>query len=90
MTDRSVFLPDSSGATAVCPKRIILRDAPRKPGLHFVLNPADGMCSDFHPHWEFTFRLQLVDLCLFQPGTFDDLCKPQYMNRRAAGVRRWR
>jgi hypothetical protein len=48
----------------------------------FVLNPADGMCSDFHPHWEMTFRLQLVDLCFFQPRALDDLRKPQY----AAGV----
>ena len=51
------------------PKRIILRDASRKPGLHLVLNPADRMRSDFHPHREFTFRPQLVDLRLFQPGT---------------------
>ena len=62
------------------PKRIIVRDSSREPGLHFVLNPADRMCSDFHPHRELTFRLQLVDLCFFQPRTLEDLSKPQYMN----------
>jgi hypothetical protein len=77
--------PDPSGATAVSPKRIIFCDAFRKPSLHFVLNPTDGMCSDLHPHRKFTFRLQLVDFCFFQPGTLDDLRKPQYMN--CAGVR---
>ena len=68
------------------PKRITLRDAPCKPGLHLVLNPADRMRSDFHPHRELTFRLQLVDLRLFQPSTLDDLCKPQYMDWRAVHV----
>jgi hypothetical protein len=37
---------DSSGATAMSPKRIVFCDPSRKPGLHFVLNPADRACSD--------------------------------------------
>ena len=47
-TGKSMQPRDASDATAISPKRMILRDAFRKPGLHFLLDPAHRMCSDFH------------------------------------------
>jgi hypothetical protein len=55
-----VYQRRTAGSAAISRKWIIFRDASRKPSLHFVLNPAHRMCSDFHPHRELTLRLQLV------------------------------
>jgi len=69
--------PPKERASIIGAERTARRHPPGNPGVNFLFDPPNGVCSDFNSHREQAVLLQLAELGFLDASPIDDLRKPK-------------